>query len=492
MRCLFARCLYSIHGGAVTLTAPPLTSRRNRAFDVTILGVLPPATAIRQRTFFGEPRALGYLAFTEAWERFSYYGMTALLVLYMSQALIMPGHIEHVVGFTAFRSIVEGVFGRMSAIALSSQIFGLYTGLVYFTPVLGGWVADRWMGQRNAVALGAVLMSAGHLAMAFDASFLLALLLLIVGCGFLKGNISTQVGGLYAETDRAGRARGFSIFSIGINVGAVAGPLLCGLLAQIYGWHAGFGLAGLLMLIGLATYLAGYRELSASVRTRPAAAAALPLDRAQWRTIGALFAVMFITMFQSIAYYQNSNVALIWIDRSVDLELLGYRIPTGWFNSIDPFVSIVAVPFLLALWRRQALRGAEPAEIAKIGTGAWIACAANLLLAAGCAATDRVPIGVPIAYDVLLGVAFLYYWPTLLALVSRASPPRVRATLMGTAFLSLFLSNVTIGRIGAGFERMNPWEFWALHAAIAAVGGVLASTWGRRLERVLAPPSRGL
>ena len=160
---------------------------------------------------------------------------------------------------------------------------------------------------------------------------------------------------------------------------AEAGMPAVDLRQQIYGWHAGFGLAGLLMLIGLATYLAGYRELSASVRTRPAAAAALPLDRAQWRTIGALFAVMFITMFQSIAYYQNSNVALIWIDRSVDLELLGYRIPTGWFNSIDPFVSIVAVPFLLALWRRQALRGAEPAEIAKIGTGAWIACAANLL-----------------------------------------------------------------------------------------------------------------
>ena len=456
---------------------------------MNILGVSPTATAVRERTFFGEPRALGYLAFTEAWERFSYYGMTALLVLYISQALLMPGHIEHVAGFAAFRAGVEGLFGPMSTLALSSQIFGLYTGLVYFTPVLGGWIADRWIGQRTAVVLGAVLMSAGHLAMAFDASFLLALLLLIVGCGFLKGNISTQVGSLYAENDREGRARGFSIFSIGINVGAVAGPLLCGLLAQLYGWHAGFGLAGLLMLIGLATYLAGYRELSASVRVRGAAPAAAPLDRAQWRIIGALCAVMIITMFQSVAYYQNSNVALIWIDRSVDLELLGYRVPAGWFNSIDPFVSIVAVPFLLALWRRQALRGAEPKEIAKIGAGAWIACAANLLLAAGCAATDRVPIVVPIAYDVLLGVAFLYYWPTLLALVSRAAPPRVRATLMGTAFMSLFFSNITIGRIGGAFERITPLEFWALHAAIAAAGGVLAWTLGRRLERVLAPSS---
>ena len=447
-------------------------------------GALPRPSFVRARTFLGEPRALAYLAFTEAWERFSYYGMTALLVLYMSQSLLLPGHVERVAGFTAFRIGLETVFGPMSTLALASQIFGLYTGFVYFTPVLGGIVADRWIGQRNAVVLGAVLMSAGHIAMAFDVSFLLALLLLIVGCGFLKGNISTQVGSLYAENDSAGRTRGFSIFSIGINVGAVAGPLVCGLLAQLYGWHAGFGLAGLLMLIGLATYLAGYSQLSASVRVRPVDFAAAPLDRAQWRSIGALIAVMAITMFQSIAYYQNSNVALIWTDRSVDLDLLGIHVPVAWFNSIDPLVSIIAVPFLFALWRRQAARGGEPGEIVKIGTGAWIACVANLLLAAGCALTSRVPILVPVIYDVLLGVAFLYYWPTLLALVSRAAPPRLRATMMGTVFLSLFLSNVTIGWLGGFFERMTALQFWALHAAIAAMGGILALLLSRRFQRV--------
>jgi proton-dependent oligopeptide transporter, POT family len=446
--------------------------------------LLPPGS-VRARTFLGEPRALGFLAFTEAWERFSYYGMTAILVLYMSKALLIPGHVEHVVGFKAFRTGLTAVFGPMSTLAITSQIFGLYTGFVYFTPILGGWVADRWIGARNAVVLGAVLMSAGHLAMAFDASFLLALLLLIVGCGFLKGNISTQVGSLYAENDRSGRTRGFSIFSIGINVGAVAGPLLCGLLAQIYGWHAGFGLAGALMLIGLATYLAGYRELSESLRANPVTDAE-PLRRTQWRVIVALFSVMAITMFQTIAYLQNGNVALIWIDRSVDLDLLGFHVPVAWFNSIDPLVSIIAVPLLFALWRRQAARGGEPGEIVKIGTGAWIACAANLLLVAGCVATDRVPIFVPVVYDVLLGIAFLYYWPTLLALVSRAAPPRLRATLMGAAFLSLFLSNVTLGRIGGFFERMTPLQFWALHAAIAATGGILALALSPRLERMLA------
>ena len=441
---------------------------------------------VHERTFLGEPRALAYLAFTEAWERFSYYGMIALLVLYMSQALLLPGRVEHVVGFSVFRAGLEAVFGPLSTLALASQIFGLYTGFVYFTPVLGGIVADRWIGQRNAVVLGAVLMSAGHIAMAFDASFLLALALLIVGCGFLKGNISAQVGSLYAENDSAGRTRGFSIFSIGINVGAVAGPLLCGLLAQLYGWHAGFGLAGVLMLIGLATYLAGYRNLSASVRAHSTRHPSAALTAAQWRTIAALIVVMAITMFQSIAYYQNTNIALVWIDRSVDLEFIGFHVPVAWFNSIDPLVSIICVPFLFALWRRQAAHGGEPGEVIKIATGAWLACIANLLLVAGSVAGGRVSVFVPVVYDVLLGVAFLYYWPTLLALVSRAAPPRVRATMMGSVFLSMFLANITIGMLGGIYERMTPPKFWALHAAIAGAGGILALLLNRRLKQVFA------
>lgn len=446
----------------------------------------PPLSQGRVRTFFGEPRALAYLAFTEAWERFSYYGMAALLVLYMSQTLFLPGHIEHVAGFGAFRVALQAVFGPLSRLALASQIFGLYTGLVYFTPVFGGLIADRWIGRRNAVMLGASLMSAGHLAMAFDASFLLALSLLIVGCGLLKGNISTQVGQLYAESDGAGRTRGFSIFSMGINVGAVTGPLVCGLLAQIYGWHAGFGLAGVLMLIGLATYSAGYRHLPESAPAARPQSKAVSLDRRQWRVIGALGAVMAVSIFQSIAYYQTSNIGLIWINDKVDLGLLGFHIPVAWFNSIDSFSSIVSVPVLFALWRRQAARGGEPGEIGKIATGAWLTALANLLLVAACVVSDRVSVLVPVVYDILLGIGFLYYWPTMLALVSRAAPPGLKATLMGFVFMTLFLSNTTIGWLGGFYERMAPAEFWALHAAIAATGGVLAALLKRPLERVLA------
>src|SRR6266511_4374900 len=154
-------------------------------------------------TFLGHPKGLFYLAFTEAWELFSYYGMTALVVLYMVNQLLLPGHVERIAGFSGFRAAVESIFGPLSTQALASQIFGLYTGFVYFTPMLGGWIADRWIGQRNAVVLGALTMSGGHIAMAFDQSFLLALLLLIAGSGLLKGNISAQVGSLYGGHEEA-------------------------------------------------------------------------------------------------------------------------------------------------------------------------------------------------------------------------------------------------------------------------------------------------
>ena len=193
-------------------------------------------------TFYGHPRGLFYLAFTEAWERFSYYGMTAILVLYMVNQLLLPGHIENIVGFETLRAVLESATGPLSTVGLASMIFGLYSGFVYFTPVFGGIIADRWIGQRNAVIIGALCMAAGHLFMAFDQSFLLALLMLIIGSGFLKGNISAQVGALYPIDDEARRTRGFAIFSTAINIGAVLGPLTCGYLAQDYGGTMALGL----------------------------------------------------------------------------------------------------------------------------------------------------------------------------------------------------------------------------------------------------------
>jgi POT family proton-dependent oligopeptide transporter len=240
------------------------------------------------------------------------------------------------------------------------------------------------------------------------------------------------------------------------------------------------------MLIGLATYLVGYRELNDTISSvAPANRPTKSLDRAQWNTVLALLAVMGITIFQSIAYYQCGDIAMVWIDRDVDLNLLGFRVPVAWFNSIDSMVAILGVPFLFALWRWQAARGKEPAEIGKIGIGAWITCFANLVLVAGCTMTDRVPVLVPLVYFTLLGIAFLYYWPTLLALVARAAPPRIRATMMGIVFLTMFVANVAIGWLGGLFERMSPAQFWAVHAAISSMGGILALLLQRRLTGII-------
>ena len=437
--------------------------------------------------FMGHPRGLFYLAFTEAWERFSYYGMTALLSLYMVNQLLLPGHIDQIAGFAGFRTAVESLVGPLSTQALASQIFGLYSGFVYFTPLLGGMIADRWIGQRNGVVIGALSMSAGHIAMTFDQSFLVALLLLVIGSGFLKGNISAQVGALYPREDEARRTRGFIIFSTAINVGAVAGPLLCGLLAQVYGWHYGFGIAAIFMLLGLATYLYGYRYLPARVERRKFEGTRL--TAAERRIVFALIAVMIITIFQSTAFYQVFNVNPIWIQQHVALDVGGFRIPVPWFQSINSVFSILGVPLVFWIWRHQALRRREPDELAKIGIGAWIAAASNLILVAAIFVSGDAPVHPiwPFLYSAGLGISFLYYWPTLLALVSRAAPAKVNATLMGLAFMSLFISNNLIGWIGGFYEKMSPAQFWAMHAAIATGGGLLVALFGRRLGRVLQP-----
>ena len=441
----------------------------------------------QDRAFLGHPKGLAFLAFTEAWERFSYYGMTALIVLYMVQQLLLPGHVEHVVGMAAYRSALESVFGPMSPQALASQTFGFYTGLVYFTPLVGGWIADRLLGAKRTVVIGALLMSAGHLAMAFDQSFLIALILLITGSGCLKGNIAAQVGHLYAPDDMSRRTRAFTIFSTGINVGATVGPIVCGLLAQLYGWHVGFGCAGVLMLSATVTYLAGRRYLPDQRPPRRKRVAVEPLSPAERRVVVLLVVAVAITVFQSIAYYQIYNVGLVWIDAHVDLATPIGRIPVPWFESIDAFVSIIAVPPLISLWTRQQKKGREPNDIAKVGIGAAIASASAGVIVLGIFLAGGGKVGAiyPVLGCVGMGIAFLYYWPPLLALISRTAPASINATMVSGAYLSLFVGNILMGWVGSYYEMMGPAAFWLMDALIAATGAVLVLLFGRRLDRAL-------
>src|SRR5271154_1933831 len=320
--------------------------------------------------FFGHPKGLYFLAGTEVWERFSYFGMISLLVLYMVDRLLLPGHAEHVAGLAVLRAALESFQGPISSQSLASQMYGLYSGLVYVTPLLGGAIGDRWIGQRNGAVIGAVLMAAGHVAMSFDASFLLALLLLIIGSGFLKGNIAAQVGALYPASDQRGRDLGYMLFMAAINVGALLGPLLCGLLAELYGWRYGFGIAAIFMLLGLLTYLCGLRYLPAKVkRVRHESGRLTARD---WVVVSALITVIAITTFQSVALYQVFNAMVIWIQQYVSSSVEGLRIPVPWYQSLNAVGGIIVVPLLYWIWRLQARRRYEPDDLAKIGTGAWI------------------------------------------------------------------------------------------------------------------------
>ncbi|WP_305097869.1 peptide MFS transporter [Croceibacterium aestuarii] len=449
----------------------------------------------RGDTWFGHPKGLLFLSFTEAWERFSFYGMRGLLVLYMVQELLLPGRIEKIAGMAGYRAAVESVFGPLSTTAFASQTFGLYAGFVYFTPLFGGIVADRWLGARKTVLIGIALMTAGHLAMSFDASFLLALLLLVLGSGCLKGNVAAQVGHLYPRDDESRRTRGFTVFSTGINVGAMLGPLLCGLLAQVYGWHFGFGLAAVMMLLAGAVYIAGWRHFADDKPLRRNATTPA-MQSADWRMLGLVFVVVALNLFWILPYDQSANIGMLWVAGSVDLATPLGNVPPAWFNAEDPLASVLIAPVLVALWSWQARRGTEPHDTGKMAQGSVVMALSMLALAAGAWQTGvsgKAAIVWPAIAYFLSGVAFMFSWPTILALVSRRAPPGVNAMAVAAAYLALFVSGIVVGWLGRFYEQMPHWQFWLLHAAMCLAGAVLLTILGpmlrRRMDALDAQPS---
>lgn len=445
--------------------------------------------AIDQAERERHPRGLWVLAFTELWERFSYYGMMALLALYMTKQLLQPGHAEHVWGLAALRHFFE-FRGPMSDIAFTSLVFGWYGGLVYFTPILGGLVADRWLGTRRTVTLGAVLMAAGHLAMSLDETFLIALLMLILGSGCLKGNITTQVGALYPVEAESLRQRGYAIFSTGINVGAVIGPLATAGVAAAFGWHAGFAVAAVLMLLALAVYLGGGRHLPQGRPTRVAATDLPPAEACDSRRLIALGVIVALVIPASVGFLMISGIGMIWIDGHVNLATPLGAVPVGWFNSLDSFSSILIAPCLIVLWAWQARRQREPSGLTKIAIGSLLVALSSLCFAAGSALSPQpgtVPAVWALAGYLGMGVAFMWYWPVLLALVSSSAPARVNSTMMGATFLALFIGSISGGWLGSFYDQMSPAAFWTINAAVPAAGGLLALILRGPLQRALQP-----
>ncbi len=427
----------------------------------------------RWRGIFDHPRGLFVLAGTELWERISYHGMQALLVLYMVEQLLLPGHIERIAGFERYRAIVEGVTGPLSTQALAAQTFGLYTGLIYFTPVLGGAIGDRISGRRGAVAVGALLMTAGHFSLAFDQSFLLALLLLILGAGLLRGNLSAQIKSLYADGDRS-EADAFQIYYVGINLGAFIAPILTGGLAAIYGWHAGFAFAGAGMLVGLAVYLAGARHLprdpKRQVAVRRESLTADERTRMRW-----LFALLPFCVGFWIAQSQVWNVYNLWVRDHVDLRVGGFSVPVPWLQALDGLAPIIVMPAFLALWRWQAARGREPDDITKMATGCLIFAGSTSWLALAplvAGPDDRAPLLWAAAFHLLSNIGWLYFTPIALALYATRSPSRLRGTMIGVNTLTTFAGSVISGRLGGMYETLSSAQFWMLHAGIVGAAGL--------------------
>jgi len=444
------------------------------------------------RAFLGHPKGLGFLAFAEGWERFSYYGMQALLVLYMGNQLLRPGHVENVAGFGPFRAAIEWVYGPLSAQALASVIFGLYAGLVYLTPIAGGFIADRFLGRTRTITIGALLMAAGHFLMAFDFSFLIALLCLLLGVGCFKGNIATQVGELYGPDD-ARRASAFQIFLLSVNIAVIISPLVCGTLGEKYAYHWGFGAAGVGMLIGLAVYLWGRRWLpdGAPAARERAKAERPPLVAGDGKRIVVLVLLLPLLTLSAVGNQQIFNAYLVWGQGNYDLVFFGQSMPVTWLVSLDAFISTAAILGSIVFWRWWAARRREPDEITKLTIGVAISALAPLALALAswqaAASGLKIGIGWGFAFHIINSIGFANVFPIGIALYSRASPRAVAGTMIGAYYVHLFACNMLIGRLGGFLESMEPGRFWLMHAGIVGAGALGLLVVRSVAGRILAP-----
>jgi proton-dependent oligopeptide transporter, POT family len=470
------------------------------------------------RVFLGHPRGLGYLGFTEACERFSYYSMQTLLTLYMVNYLLVPGRIEHVIGLDWLRGQhYQGLAGQ----PLASAIFGDYTSLVYLMPILGGIIADKLTGRRIALIVGALTMALGHFLMAFQDAFLFALLALIIGVGLFKGNIATQVGELYGEHDLR-RAMAFQIFYIFINVSVIAAPLVSGTLGQEVGWHYGFGCAGVVMVGGLFIYLAGRRSLPADL-----AVAARPQSQLIGRAVGgavgiaalaiawlllsgflfsswvsgvlsvivllsalyfflarglgggdrsrvlALFTLIPVLAISLLTNQEIFNAYLVWGDQRFDLTLMGRTFPSSWLITLDATLSFSMLVAVAGFWKWWSLKRREPDEITKmiIGSVFTVAGGACLFMAALTEpAGGKISLFWPVLFHLFNSIGFAHVLPISLALFSKIAPKQIGGTVIGLYYLAFFGANKIVGYIGGLYSSLPTTTFWLIHVASAAIG----------------------
>ncbi|UHQ20291.1 peptide MFS transporter [Lysobacter sp. KIS68-7] len=417
-----------------------------------------------------QPPGLAILFLTQMWEIFSYYGMRTLLVYYMTKQL-------H--------------FGQQHA----SLVYGVYIATFYFTPILGGVVSDRWLGRKRSVIIGAAIMSFGHFLMASESLLYFALAAIALGNGLFLPSLPSQIDDLYAKDDPR-RGSAYNFYYVGINVGGLLAPLVCGTLGELYGWHWGFGAAGVGMLAGLAIYTLGARWLPPErPRVRdvvPDATPALPRAAMRQRVL-TLFAIFLcVTVFRG-AYEQTGNTIALWADVGLDRTLGSFTIPMTWFQSLNPLLVIFLTPLLVALWTKQAGRGREMSPAKKMSMGAFTVAAAFLMLAF-VDATSNATGGTGHAHWLWLALFFLVFTigelfvlPIGLSLFARLAPARHAATTIAAWYLASFSGNLFAGALGTLWSAMGHAAFFGAMGGVAVVAGTLLRLVDPAVARAEAP-----
>jgi POT family proton-dependent oligopeptide transporter len=417
----------------------------------------------------GHPRGLSTLFFTEMWERFSYYGMRAILILYLVAPTSTGG-----MGFSA---------------PAAASIYGTYTGSAWGAAIFGGFLADRFLGQYNAVLLGGILIALGHFTLAFNAlaAFYGGLALIAAGTGLLKPNVSTIVGSLYERGDRR-RDAGFSIFYMGINSGGLMGQIVAGYIAQKVNWHAGFATAGIGMVVGLTQYWYGRERLQQGLNRlaqdkaerRNTATSATTSDawltRDEWtRILAIVIFFIFASLFWG-AYEQAGSTLNLFADLHTRLSVLGWEFPSSWLQAVQSACVILFAPIMAWLWMR--LGRFEPSSPAKFALGLlFVGLAFVLLVPAGTIAETGMkvsPLWLIVAYAIM-EIGELCLSPVGLSVVTKLSPARLVGVMMGVFFLSNALGNKIAG-FAAGFVGSMPLPslFGTVAAVTLAAAAVLA------------------
>lgn len=418
-------------------------------------------------TWFGHPRGLATLFFTEMWERFSYYGMRAFLILYITTPATEGG-----LGFGVGRA---------------GSIYGYYTGSVWLATIGGGILADWLLGQYRSVLIGGILITAGHFTLAFPQLpfFYAGLILIVLGTGMLKPNVSTMVGSLYDETDSR-RDAGFSIFYMGINLGAVLGPIVAGYLAQRVDWHAGFACAGVGMALGLVQYVLGRKHLEPALakltqqsrKTGSTAESQGGFTSAEWKRLAAVVVFFAFASFFWAAYEQAGSTMNLFAQYYTRLSAFGYSFPSSWFQSVPSFFVIVLAPIFAWLWMKLGSR--EPSSPAKFTIGLFFVGISFLVLAIPGSTIDHAGQGVRVSPWWLVGVYLLQEFgelslsPVGLSLVTKLSPRRVVGLMMGVWFLSIALGNIIAGKLAGFFPDPNapastPYSLTTLFGTVGVV-----------------------